>query len=365
MSCAEPSRLPSGGRRSAHQRPARVADRIGQVRAPARDPLEASAAARPPARCSANQPRLRPASIPSGAALIERAQHMGRAIGAGARTRALESPALVAGRARIRPGDGHAPVAALSAVGAGPRYSQEPEPPAPAALVAATGVARRAAQDDPGRGRPRCRAARRDVDGPRAAARPDEGDRLRASAEVQMTRTAPSTARAAPGPPYKYSPHARGRLVLADGEPGDGRRQRGRARRRRRPTLPQRDRRPRAPLHARPARRDRHRRRRRRCPAIPTPATSTSSSRRSPALAGPGDVDGRRRPAAQRRDPPGQGPDQRRCARADGADQQADVPLDDRPRPQGAAAQPLEAGRLLAEARGPARSRAARGRGRR
>ena len=40
MSCAEARRLPSGGRRSAQRRPAASVTAIGEVRAPAGDPLE-------------------------------------------------------------------------------------------------------------------------------------------------------------------------------------------------------------------------------------------------------------------------------------------------------------------------------------
>ena len=40
MSWAEARRSPSGGRRSAHRLPARVADRVGEVRPPAGDALE-------------------------------------------------------------------------------------------------------------------------------------------------------------------------------------------------------------------------------------------------------------------------------------------------------------------------------------
>ena len=67
MSWAEPSRLPSGGRRSAQRRPAGVGDAVGEVRVAAGDPLERERQL--DARDVLGEPGFDPArSIPSGAA---------------------------------------------------------------------------------------------------------------------------------------------------------------------------------------------------------------------------------------------------------------------------------------------------------
>lgn len=120
------------------------------------------------------------------------------------------------GRARIGLGTVTLAVAALSGALAGPAASQDPEPEGPAALVAATSDHAELVKTIPIAGGP---------DAPRVVMSmgpgqlPDliEGDRLRASAEVQITADCTFQRPRCAGPPYKYSPSLRGRLILADG----------------------------------------------------------------------------------------------------------------------------------------------------
>jgi hypothetical protein len=142
---------------------------------------------------------------------------MGRAIGAGVRACALESPAFVGGRARIGLGTVTLAVAALAAVLAAPAASQDPEPEAPAALVAATSDHAELVKTIPVAGGPD--VAPRVVMSMGPGQLPDlmQGDRLRASAEVQITADCTFHRPRCAGPPYRYSPRLRGRLILADG----------------------------------------------------------------------------------------------------------------------------------------------------
>ena len=302
--------------RRAAQRPraARgVAHRVGQVRAPARDPLEAERRLGATATLSANQPSTPLWSMPSGAALIG-AQHMGGA---------LESPLSWQGELASAWGRSRSPWPRCSRL-AGPAASQDPEPEGPSVLVARDQRPRRADQDDPDRRRPRRGAARGDVDGARAASRPDRGRppaRQRRGPDHGRLHLPPPALRGPAvqvQPPPARPPHPRRR------RPGDRRRERRRDRRPRRQQLPQPDGRPRAPLHARAARRDRHRRRRQ--PAL-QPRLLPRQLRRRGVVGQPGRRRRRRRrrAAAQRHDPPGQGAHQRRARRA--------APPTSRPRP--------------------------------
>jgi hypothetical protein len=125
--------------------------------------------------------------------------------------------ALVGGRARIGLGAVTLAAAALPAVLAGPAASQEPPPAGPTVLVAATSDHAELIKTIPIAGGPG--AAPRVVMSMGPGQLPDlmEGDRLRASAEVQITADCTFQRPRCAGPPYRYSPRLRGRLILADG----------------------------------------------------------------------------------------------------------------------------------------------------
>jgi hypothetical protein len=97
-------------------------------------------------------------------------------------------------------------------------YSQEPEPPAPEALVATSASHAELLQTIPIGGSPG--TAPRVVMSLGPGQLPDlqEGDRLRASAEIQLTMDCTFHRPRCAGPPYHYSPTLEAHLVLADGE---------------------------------------------------------------------------------------------------------------------------------------------------
>jgi hypothetical protein len=160
-----------------------------------------------------NHASTRGASMPSGASLIS-----ARSIcGPGAALR-LESPA-VAGTSRLLLGAlAFAAIVVSADELSEPAYSQEPEPPAAAALVATTASHAELVETIPVSGSPG--AAPRVVMSLGPGQLPDlqEGDRLRASAEVQITADCTFHRPRCAGPPYHYSPALDARLVLADGE---------------------------------------------------------------------------------------------------------------------------------------------------
>jgi len=100
----------------------------------------------------------------------------------------------------------------------GPAFSQEPEPPGPSVLVSATSSHAELIETIPVAGGPG--AAPRVVMSMGPGQLPDllEGDRLRASAEVQITADCTFQRPRCAGPPYKYTPNLRARLILAGGE---------------------------------------------------------------------------------------------------------------------------------------------------
>lgn len=100
----------------------------------------------------------------------------------------------------------------------GSAISQEPEPPGPAVLVAATSSHAELVTTIPVAGSPG--GAPRVVMSMGPGQLPDlqEGDRLRATAEVQITADCTFARPRCAGPPYRYSPNLRARLILADGQ---------------------------------------------------------------------------------------------------------------------------------------------------
>jgi hypothetical protein len=123
----------------------------------------------------------------------------------------------VGGRARIGLGAATLAVAAVCGVLAVPAASQEPVPEGPSALVSATSDHAELVETIPIAGGPG--ASPRVVMSMGPGQLPDliEGDRLRASAEVQITADCTFHRPRCAGPPYKYTPHLRGKLILADG----------------------------------------------------------------------------------------------------------------------------------------------------
>jgi hypothetical protein len=123
----------------------------------------------------------------------------------------------VRGSARIGLGTVTLAVAAILGVVAGPAASQEPLPEGPSVLVHATSDHAELVKTIPIAGGPG--ASPRVVMSMGPGELPDliEGDRLRASAEVQITADCTFQRPRCAGPPYKYTPRLRGRLILADG----------------------------------------------------------------------------------------------------------------------------------------------------
>lgn len=120
------------------------------------------------------------------------------------------------GSARIGLGTVTLAVAAMASVLGGTAASQSPEPQGPTALVSATSDHAELVKTIPianGPGSPRVVMSM----GPGELPDLIEGDRLRATAEVQITADCTFHRPRCAGPPYKYSPRLRGRLILADG----------------------------------------------------------------------------------------------------------------------------------------------------
>jgi hypothetical protein len=119
---------------------------------------------------------------------------------------------------RISMGAATLAMASLAAVLAVPAASQDPEPQGPFALVAATSDHAELVKTIPVAGS--AGAAPRVVMSMGPGQLPDlqQGDRLRASAEVQITADCTFRRPRCAGPPYRYSPRLRGRLILADGQ---------------------------------------------------------------------------------------------------------------------------------------------------
>lgn len=120
------------------------------------------------------------------------------------------------GSSRIGLGTVTLAVAALLAL-VGTAASQEPMPEAPSVLVHATSDHAELVKTIPVAGGPG--AAPRVVMSMGPGQLPDliEGDRLRATAEVQITADCTFRRPRCAGPPYGYSPRLRGKLILADG----------------------------------------------------------------------------------------------------------------------------------------------------
>ncbi len=119
---------------------------------------------------------------------------------------------------RISLGAATLAMAMLTAAFAGRAASQDPEPEGSSALVAATSDHAELIKTIPVAGGPG--AAPRVVMSMGPGQLPDlqQGDRLRASAEVQITADCTFRRPRCAGPPYRYSPRLRGRLILADGQ---------------------------------------------------------------------------------------------------------------------------------------------------
>jgi hypothetical protein len=100
----------------------------------------------------------------------------------------------------------------------GSARSQDPEPPGSSVLVAATSSHAELVKTIPVAGGPG--AAPRVVMSMGPGQLPDlqQGDRLRVSAETQITADCTFQRPRCAGPPYKYSPHLRARLLLTDGQ---------------------------------------------------------------------------------------------------------------------------------------------------
>jgi hypothetical protein len=124
----------------------------------------------------------------------------------------------VGGIVRIGLGAATLAAALLGAALAGPAASQDPEEEGPGVLVAATSSHAELIKTVPVAGGPG--GASRVVMSMGPGQLPDlrEGDRLRASAEVQITADCTFRRPRCAGPPYKYSPQLRARLVLASGQ---------------------------------------------------------------------------------------------------------------------------------------------------
>lgn len=100
---------------------------------------------------------------------------------------------------------------------AGSALSQEPEPPGPGVQVAATSSHAELVKTIPvanGPGTPHVVMSM----GPGQLPDLQQGDRLRASAETQITADCTFQRPRCAGPPYKYSPNLRARLILAAGQ---------------------------------------------------------------------------------------------------------------------------------------------------
>ena len=235
MSWAEPSRLPSGGRRSAHLPTGGVGDPVGQVRVAAGDPLEPQRQLDPGHVARRTRLRAPAASIPSGTATVPSCSVASSAIGAQAYSRSNRrlSPSL-ANRLRIGFAIGFAVLTAMAVIGVGRFIQQRQDFEDSIArsyqveMVARVRIAR-------GQRRPAARARR-------SANRPPP--RRTAGRNLQRhPRHRPARRRRADRRPDRGAAPLQ-RPDLLDAPPAGGAGRRGRAPRRRRPQRPGRGRRP-------------------------------------------------------------------------------------------------------------------------